>query len=192
MSEIKVIFESYDSNISKNKTVPLDLCLDDALQGAVMSLGLQNASYRFGLVRTGEVLATHLTFEESKILPNDRLVLIPFDKTVDWTKNNSKSYEYVDLSATDKNASDGIPYKLSLSTIGNNKKLKDHIIYLDEYYENHPNDFFSDFNNHEKTRFENFYRNFIENEDTSYSINKILKIWCDDISQGYRLTLIEI
>jgi hypothetical protein len=190
MSEIQVRFQKYKNLSELSNWVPLDMRLGDARDAIQTLLGLpDNSIYRLGLVRTSTVLNEQLSFQEADIESNDHIVLIAPEELQEW---QSQSVYQGTLKKNSNKSVEGNNYKLILSTKENLEDTWEYFINLKICYEDDPHDFFNKDNQKERDQFDNALSRYLHRELRPKELEKILKTWCDEILQGYRITSIKI
>lgn len=195
MDEVQVRFQKYKDLTELPKTVSLDFRLGEARDAVQILLGLpENESYRLGLVRTGKLLGEQLTFREAGIQQNDQIILIAGEELPDWEAQVLSRLQsiYSQPSSQDaESTSRGNTYKLLLTISSDCNRTWEYSITLDDFYENYPEQFFTDFDGQERQKFESFLQQVLQGIPNS-KINKILRTWCEEIAQGYRNTPLKV
>jgi hypothetical protein len=83
-------------------------------------------------------------------------------------------------------------YTLTLRIVSPKQKTWQYSIDLEEFYENNPERFFTDFNGYQHQKFAAEIQNALQIQVKNSDINRILKEWSRQISLGYRDTPLEI
>ena len=192
MNEAQVSFRKYKDVAEMSKTISLDFRVREACEAIQALMGLpENDFYKLGLTRTGKVLDEYLTFREAGVQQNDLLILIPGQKIQEWKAQYSSNFKSNGSALKSENSKEASTkenaYKLYLNVSESSEKALEYFVSLNEFYENHPENFFGDCDSKEKKKFEDFLRNSL-GKVSDTKINRILKVWCEEISQGYRIT----
>ena len=196
MSEVQVRFQEYKGIHAVSRPVKFDMPLDTAYTGILGWLGLpDNSTYRFGLVRTGEILKQYLTFREAGIEQNDEIILIPQEDSSAWESQalaqlNSNPAESKVKEKKSKFENSTI-YKLVIVNPENLLLSWEYSIQLKDSDEDKPYKFFTQDNRLELEKFDNSLRKFLNREVSGLEIEKTLREWCNEISQGYRTTSLQ-
>ena len=198
MEVIEITF-SEEGRISEQKlTVTFDMKLGEFREAAQTLLSLpDNLSCRLILERNKEELSDNATFRNSGIQQGDKLILIPPPRPQEnkYFSHSSGVFLQVQEEISDLASSNSlVKYTLKLNLIndGNKPEKYDYPIELEEFYEDNPRRFFSDYGGKEYQKFKTALQEIESREVSNSEIDKILQEWCDDISLGYRDTTIEI
>jgi hypothetical protein len=192
MDELQVSFQIYGDNSEKHMIVPYNLSLSEALDVAQFILGAPSGSYQLFLGRTKEAVNPLATFQSSKIQPNEKLILVANDKLESWRSASSIQTEPVDMDYAPKPSKEGKAYTLMLHISGNEVKQWTYSILLTTFYEDHPHQFFMDNNSQEREKLEESLRKLITRPLKSLEVDKIIRLWCEDIEQGYQNTSLKV
>lgn len=210
MTEIQVTFQQQDETNEQTIEVSPKQRIGDFREVAQMLLGLpENPPCQIVLKRTGETLRDSLTFEDTDIKQNDKLVLVtpsisPDTKSKTPSKKSSFSSSSKQFSIVQEEISEGeetsslVTYTLQLTVVNDADKPRNYnySIDLEEDYEDNPERFFTDSNREERGNFATALRDalkdIIPREVQSSEIDTILQEWCKEITLGYRFTPIEI
>jgi hypothetical protein len=186
MDELQVSFQIYGDHFEKHMIVPYDLSFSVALDVAPFILGAPSGSYQIFLGRTKEALNPLATFQSAKIQPNEKLILVAANKLESWKSALPIQTKPVDIDYSSTPSQEGKPYTLMLDISGNEVQQWRYSILLTRFYEDHPQQFFTDNNSQERKKLEESLRQLITRPLKSLEVDKIIRLWCEDIEQGYQ------
>jgi hypothetical protein len=180
-------------------SLPPDIKILDFRLNAQTLVGFDDEDCRLVLERTGQELSDSSLVQDTVIQPGDVLIVLPPVRcripTTSINSGNShlsqSSYRKVD-GYIKKAVLNTVSYRLILTINGVEKSVWEHSIELLSHHENTPIEFFEEFNSREHQKLEEFLAAALERSPTVFELNKITKIWCEDIKLGYRETFAEL
>jgi hypothetical protein len=194
--ELKLTFQRYDGSLERVTVVLSDDFIGETAEILQLLLGLPSQPpCRLGISRSGKILENTSTFRSADIQQGDQLTLIPFNLAQDWEKEHSsrsniaesleKKEDTYQVKSGISSLKEGNEYQLVLKDRDDQEVCR-YSVKLGESHENNPLGFFEMPHGKEYQNFANFLQDepLIEAQDST--VNKILKQWCIDISQGYR------
>jgi hypothetical protein len=197
--ELNLTFQRYDQERERTTVVLSQTSVQETCEILRVLLGLPMTTYRLGIVRTG-TLVESLDFSTAGIRQNDRLTLIPVHLIQEWkdahipksTPTNTEPHKKAEKPEINQDSSiKGNEYQLLL-TIRDSEEIYRYSVKLEEIYENTPLDFFGIPQGSEYQKFKQFLQSKLQKEASDSDSSRILKKWCNDISQGYRTTTVNI
>jgi len=185
MDDLQVSFQIYGDDIEKHKIVPYDLSFGEALEEAQFILGAPNGSYQLFLGRNKEALNPLATFQSSKIRPNEKLVLVAHNQLESWRNILPIQTHSVEVNTSADPAPKGKLYALFLTLSGGEVQQWKYSILLTRFYEEHPHQFFTDDDDREHEKLKESLSQAIPRPVKTFEVDRIIRLWCEDIAQGY-------
>jgi hypothetical protein len=192
MDKISVIFQRDDSSIERTLNISLNEKFGEFRKELQTLLGLRDdISCELVLNRTGKTLVDSLTPLEASIRSGDRIILISSIQSATNNNSHSSSFSKVEL---ERKTLLLVMYNLQiiLARDGQQTVIYNYPIDLTEFYEDNPQRFFNESNEQGKQSFVTELQKIIQKELSNYEIDKILQDWCDDISLGYRTSVVKL
>jgi hypothetical protein len=184
---------------ASEKTLPVssDMKLGDFREAAQTLMSLpENLSWQLVLERNREVLQNELSFADAGVKHGDKLILVPKNLR-DFIDGKSSSSGLSSRTQEEKKYetkfASQVMYNLQLiiPSDGYQTDTYDYWIELTEFHEDNPQRFFSDANSREKQNFITQLQQKVPRQIQSFEMDKVLQQWCEDISLGYRTTVVK-
>lgn len=197
MGIIKILFQKYGGTL-ETISIAYDVKIGEFLKAAKMQLNIREPCQLI-LDSTGELLDDSLTFEDIDIKQDDKLIVTP-ESVLQQFRDcllifPELSYKKNKNLKKTRTSSFLVQYILQLQLAGNHKSWSEppqYTIYLEEFYEDNPEIFFIEYNGWKYQKFENFLRANVSRKLEIFEIQRILREWCNNISLGYRDTIVDI
>lgn len=196
---IPIILRGEGTAIEYQLWVALDSEVSNFRLNAQTLVGFDDQMCKLILHRTGLPLVDSLRFEETALSSGDILTVVPFvsppvfDSVADRAVN---SHSVTQPSSRDRTVEQINPLLVSYRLIplinGMQPGSASYVIQLQPAYENKPVQFFRDYGGQEQKQLEVFLAQQLKRNVSIEEMDRVIQIWCEDISVGYQETKIKL